>query len=203
MPDLIPKPGRLSSDEQRAQATAMMVKRLFGDSLATIADAYGVTRRTVERRLAAARLDGVPDAARQVFIDEMLPQSMAVLQEALRGDDMKLAVQVAIKVVDGLKVMEAAGAPGAGAVEESLEVWRATRTVRVPLDNAQATGDPLVIDALPAGEAEVDTAGDPGAAPPVPVRAADPHQPPSPTEPAPAAAVGAPGSEAGEVVHVA
>lgn len=148
-----PKPSKatphLHPAEQRAQASLMMMQRLCNNTTTSqIGDEFGVTPRTVTRRLALARADGVPDAARQIFIDEMLPESMVVLQEALRGDDAKLAVQVALKVVDGLKAMELPAAASAVA-DESLEIWREriklTRSTAVPSSPA---GD----GASPAGE---------------------------------------------------
>lgn len=149
-----PSPARLNSDERRAQATAMMVRRIFGEgSTADLADRFNVSERTVDRRLAKARQLGVPEEARRVFVEEMLPQSMAVMQEALRGDDMKLAVTVALKVVDGLRALELPPDPAAARpiVEESLELWRSRVTRRYDPGAARdAEVDPTAITPLTA-----------------------------------------------------
>lgn len=129
-----------------------MVKRLMGEgTIAELSEDFNLDRSTVKRRLEQARTDGVPDIAREVFINEMLPESMVVLQEALRGDDMKLAVQVALKIVDGLKAMEhpATANPQVHTdsnqvIEESLELWKAKITRKVPNESP-----------LPAIEAQV------------------------------------------------
>lgn len=144
---------KLSAVEKRAQATLMMMERLFGGpsgTLKALGEKYHMDPRTVQRRLALARQDGVPDEAREVFIREMLPQSMAVLQEALTGTDLRLAVTVALKIVDGLKAMDApAAAAVATGMEETLESWKAELTVR---RTRAATDDPH-----PGGRAEAGT----------------------------------------------
>lgn len=164
------KSPRLNEDEQRAQATLMMTRRLFGDgTVARLSEEFGVAPATVNRRLDIARRDGIPDEVRRCFIEEMLPTSMVVLQDALRGDDLKLAVQVALKIVDGLKALDTPRDDVAATVEETFEVWRAKHTVSRPLA-APASASTNVIDT---SAVETDATGD--AAPgsperPLPVR---------------------------------
>lgn len=134
----------LRPSERRAQATLMMVKRIFGGmTVKDIGEEFSVSSATAGRRLAQARQDGVPEAARELFIEQMLPTSMAVLKEALEGEDMKLAVQVALKVVDGLNVMDAPKAEPTH-TEETLVEFRArisksTYPADAPAIDVQAT----------------------------------------------------------------
>lgn len=119
--------------EQRQQAVGAMMRRIFnGTKSEELGEELGVSRATVDRRLVGAREDGVPQIAREIFISEFLPYSMTVLKEALQGDDLKLAVQVALKVVAGLQIMEdpakLEAATIASGEPESLEVWRAKFT---------------------------------------------------------------------------
>lgn len=140
-----PSRQKLNGSDARAQATLMMMRRLLGDgNLQDLSQDFGLAQRTVSDRLSKARLDGVPDAAREVFIRELLPASMAVLKEAVDGDDIRLAVQVALKIVDGLKVME----PPSGASPDDgteFEVWRE----RIHLKRGGQTGPET--GPLPAG----------------------------------------------------
>lgn len=134
---------RINKSEARAQAALMMVERLKGNgSVKRLAEHFGVAPRTVNNRLALARQDGVPDQAREIFIDSLLPESMAVLQEALQGEDLKLAVQVASKIVDGLKILEGpkedSPATVAGATE-TLELFRARLTRKKTEENESAS----------------------------------------------------------------
>lgn len=133
LPDLTPTDPRrkaprtrLRNDEKAAQASLIMMRRLAGDaSLAQLGEEFNLDPRTIQRRLALAKTDGVLDRARSVFVSDMLPQAMVVLQEALAGDDLKLAVDVAKSIVSGLKAME--GIPSATithTVEESFEHFR-------------------------------------------------------------------------------
>lgn len=136
--------GHLERRDQLAQASAMMMERLFsGASLQTLQDKFGVSEGTVKRRLEMARQDGVPDEARRVFIQEMLPTAMAVVQEALLSEDEKIRTQAAWKVIDGLRAMElighADGPPAQG--EESLEFWRARFTRPAPLAPSNPASD--------------------------------------------------------------
>lgn len=114
--------------DARLQGINLMMKRLFaGKSNAELMDETGLTPAQLANRMAHARADGVAEVARGLFINEFLPEAMVVLQEALRGEDLKLATQVALKVVAGLEIMEDPkkhlAAPTG--VVESLEVWRA------------------------------------------------------------------------------
>ena len=168
---------RLTAVERRAQASAMMMRRLFGGREASIeglAKEFDLNKATVTKRLALARNDGVPDEAREVFIREMLPASMAVIQEVLTGDDRKLAFAAAKMVIEGLEAMRAeptgagSGDPG---VQESFELWRAKFTrhrVDQPSAPAEtpADGSGDVIEALPLLEGasvgpDAETAQDP------------------------------------------
>lgn len=154
---------RLTPVEMRAQASAMMMRRLFGGHDATIeglAKEFDLNKATVTKRLALARADGVPDQAREVFIQEMLPASMAVVQEVLAGDDRKLAFAAAKMVIEGLEAMRAESS-GTGSsergFEESFELWRAKFTRhRVDQPSAPAStpadGGSDVIEALPLPE---------------------------------------------------
>lgn len=106
----------------------LMMRRLSGDaSLAKLGEEFNLDPRTVQRRLSLARDLGVLAEARKVFVSEMLPQSMAVLQEALDGDDLRLATMVALKVVEGLRAIEggtATPSSAAAGVEETFERFR-------------------------------------------------------------------------------
>lgn len=123
---------RPSPEQVRDQQVTIMMRRLFsgGEKYTNkkAAKDLKVSERTIEDRAKGARADGVPEVARKIFISEFLPVSMARLKEALLGDDLKLAVQVALKMVDGLKVMEdpATFQPASleNAEPESLEAWR-------------------------------------------------------------------------------
>lgn len=110
----------------------LMVQRLTADKpVSELASDLGCSERTVRRRLAQARVEGVTEAIRDVFAQDMLPRSLAVLQEALDGDDIKLAVMVAMKVIDGLKVFAAPTAAdtplGKG---DTFEAFRERLTIR-------------------------------------------------------------------------
>lgn len=130
--------GRLGKTDARAQAAAMLVKRLFDADRPTIAELgeeFGLSERTASARLQIARQDGVPDEVRVIAIREMLPASLAVIQEVLQGDDLKLAAQTAWKVIDSLKAIELPERERQpGEVEETLEAWRMkiTRTSDAP-----------------------------------------------------------------------
>lgn len=130
-----PKPRRAAQtdpDARRLAATAVMVRRLNGESVQDIADSLGVHRSTVHERIKEARRDGVPSAARAIFISDMLPSAMAVIEEALAGTDMKLALSAAKMVIDGLDAIKPpAGASGAG--EETFELFRERFVVRRPI----------------------------------------------------------------------
>jgi len=128
---------RLTKLEQRAQAQHMMMRRLFGGKDASVkglAEEFDLVPATISKRLALARTDGVPDEARQIFIQEMLPAAMAVVQEVMAGEDRKLAFAAAKMVIEGL---DAIGQPQVGVsdgktvVEESFEAWRTRVTRRV------------------------------------------------------------------------
>lgn len=130
-----PKPRRAAQtdpDARRLAATQVMVRRLKGESVQDIADSLGVHRSTVHERIKEARRDGVPSAARAIFISDMLPSAMAVIEEALAGTDMKLALSAAKMVIDGLDAIKPpAGASGAG--EETFELFRERFVVRRPI----------------------------------------------------------------------
>lgn len=126
----------LNKDDKRAQAAMMMVQRLGqSKTIEELSKEYNVSKRTVDRRLARARVDGVPDEARRLIINDFLPLSLAVCKEALNGDDMKIAVQVALKIIDGLDVMkdpdkaDAESVHAKNVIEDSFEVYRA-RVIR-------------------------------------------------------------------------
>lgn len=145
---------KLTKAEQLAQATAMMHRRLFDPaaSIGKLADDFGLDRATVTRRLALARTDGVPDEARQIFIREMLPASMAVLQEVLAGDDKKLAFQAAKLIIEGLKAIELPEADKPAAQEEeTLELFRerikVVRSGRTPTPSEERIIDALALPA--------------------------------------------------------
>lgn len=110
----------------RMDGINMMLARLYqGTSTKELAAKAGMSGDAVNDRLNIAKSIGVPEVAREIFIKEFLPASMAVLQEALVGEDLKLAVQVALKVVAGLEVMENPDKQSSPVGEpESLEAWR-------------------------------------------------------------------------------
>lgn len=148
---------KLSKSEQLAQATAMYQRRLFDPnaSINNLAEEFGLCKETVTARLALARKDGVPDQAREVFIQEMLPAAMAVLMEALRDGDRK----VAVKVIELLKAAELPedAKPALDTDADSLEVWRERiKIVRKPNEqtantsrDVQAAGDSIEGTLLP------------------------------------------------------
>lgn len=121
-----PKP-KLNREEQHAQAQLMVVKRIFGEdntSVAGLSKEFDVSEATVQKRLTLARQTKIPDQVREYFIKEMLPASMAVVQEALAGDDLKLALQAAKMVIEGLEAMKAPQQQMEVTSDDSLEVWR-------------------------------------------------------------------------------
>lgn len=149
---------KLTREEQLAQATAMMHRRLFDPnaSIQNLADEFGLCKETVTSRLQQARKDGVPAQAREIFIQEMLPLSMAVLLEVLRGEDKKLAAQVALKVTDGLKAMELNPDQPAAEEGDTLEIFRErikvvrqTQPSSVQADGQEARGDTIEVSAIP------------------------------------------------------
>lgn len=161
---------RLAHVDQVAQAALLYQHRLFGDkTIATLSDEFGIPERTVRRRLALAREDGIPEEVREIFIQEMLPSAMAVVQQAMRSDDEKLRLSAAKMVIEGLDAMKLPTPPDgmrpgqAGSDDESMEVWR--ERIKIVKRSASA----CVIDALPAADAPVDEAADPAAPPPVPI----------------------------------
>ena len=105
---------RASRSEQRLEATALMLQRLTaGKTIKDLAESAGISERTVRRRLqSASEGDAILDTMRAVLIQDMLPRALVVLQEALESPDLKIAVPVAIKIVDsfGLKAISAAPA---------------------------------------------------------------------------------------------
>lgn len=136
---LAPPKGRRSAqtdpDARRLAATQVMVRRLNGESVQDIADSLGVHRSTVHERIKEARRDGVPSVARAIFISDMLPSAMAVIEEALAGTDMKLALSAAKMVIDGLDAIKPPpGSTGAG--EETFELFRERFIVRRPIAGA-------------------------------------------------------------------
>ena len=131
---------KLRGDDRRAQAAAFMARRLMGESNAAIARDSGLSMATVSTRLELARQDGVPGEARRILIDEMLPQALVVMQEALRSDDLKLAVTVAMKLVDGLKVMDDPARLQNSGISETLESFRLNLTRRTIASGEAASG---------------------------------------------------------------
>lgn len=155
---------RLTKPEQRLQAVALLQRRMFDPSRPTIAQLakeLGLNRHTVADRLKLAREDGVPDEARLIVIRDMLPAAMAVVQEALTSTDMKVAMQAAKLVLDGLEAIQVpkldSPERALGAFkEETLEVWRERiRVVRKPTDPAAApitpTDEAIDAEVRPAG----------------------------------------------------
>lgn len=155
---------RLTKSEQLAQATAIMHRRLF-DPKATmdqLSEEFGLCKETVRSRLALARDDGVPAQAREIFINDMLPLAMVVLQEALLGEDKKLAVTVALKINEGLKAMElpkddkpADGAGDGDSFEifrERIKVVRAAQSPTLSGDGPEGDRGTIEILAIPASQ---------------------------------------------------
>lgn len=140
----------------RMDGINMMLARLYqGTSTKELAEKAGMSGDAINDRLNVAKSIGVPEVAREIFIKEFLPASMAVLQEALVGEDLKLAVQVALKVVAGLEVMEDPVKKDHSQMEpESLEAWRVKFTKKVaPIEG-------VVVKQLPRASDEFD--GDDG-----------------------------------------
>lgn len=135
---------KLTKADQHAQASAMMLRRLFDRaSVQELAQEFGLEQATITRRLALARTDGVPDEARQIFIREMLPSAMAVVQEVMAGEDRKLAFQAAKLVLDGLEAMKTApaahGALGGPGDDDVYEIWREKVKITKRTDSAAVT----------------------------------------------------------------
>jgi hypothetical protein len=133
----------------RLKTIDLMMKRLYGGVPSKqLAAEAGIGVSSVDARLAKAREMGVPEIARDIFLKEFLPASMAVLQEALYGKDLKLATQVALKVVAGLEVMEdPAKAEIKQAEPESLEIWRA-KFVKKPAVEVKAISSRRIDESL-------------------------------------------------------
>lgn len=121
---------KADKNDMRMEGINMMLKRLYNNTpIKQLAAEADMGESAVRDRLTIAKEIGVPEVAREIFIKEFLPASMAVLQEALVGEDLKLAVQVALKVVAGLEVMDDPKKSEIKQMEpESLEVWRAKFT---------------------------------------------------------------------------
>lgn len=124
------KPKIRGVELQLAQATAMMSRRLFDHkTVEEIAEEFGVERSTVHRRLKLAKKVGVPEEARNIFINDFLPAAMAVVQEGLKSDNEKIRTGLAWKLIDGLKALDPpedetlARKMGAGDGDD-FEVWR-------------------------------------------------------------------------------
>lgn len=124
---------KTAKTDARLQGINLMMKRLFaGKTNQQLQDETGLTPAQLANRMAHARKDGVEQIARDMFITEFLPEAMVVLQEALRGENLKLATQVALKVVAGLEIMEDPIKKEQSAMEpESLEAWRVKFTKKV------------------------------------------------------------------------
>lgn len=145
-----PAAKRASTAERRVESASLMLQRLTaGSTMSDLSKTTGLSERTVRRRIAAAR-DGndLLEGIRTVLVQDMLPRSLAVMQEALDGDDMKLAVTVAMKIVDTLGMRAighpvAEGPPNAGRTEDSLELWRERLTLTRRVD------EPAAVEALP------------------------------------------------------
>lgn len=122
-------------DAIRLQGIDLMMQRLYGGKTNKEMEAEtGLSQPVVSNRLKAAKELGVPEVAREIFIKEFLPASMAVLQEALHSSNLKIATQVALQVVKGLEIMEdPAAKPEAFGEPESLEVWRAKFVKKAPV----------------------------------------------------------------------
>lgn len=149
-------------------------RRLFGAGISELAEEFGVSVDTVERRLRMAKDAGVPAHAREIVIRDMLPLAFAVAMDTMRQtDDRKLAFAAAKMVFEGLKVMDSPAGSGEGGNgdTDSYEVWRERiRVVRTerPGDSVQPAGGASVIDASPV------PAGDSGETPPGSVPAPEP-----------------------------
>lgn len=144
--------------EARLKTIDLMMQRLYGKPLTVkeLAAKNNLSPETVEDKLIKARKLGIPEIAREIFIREFLPASMAVLQEALHGSNLKLATTVALKVVAGLDIMEdPAKAEAAAAMEpESLEAWRVRFTKKAP------TVEGMVVRQLPPASDDIENIGD-------------------------------------------
>ena len=121
--------GSFNQSERRIQSVAIMVKRLFeGKSIEAVAGELGLSTTQVMKRIKQAREDGVPETVRDYTINEMLPESMVVLKEALQGPDLKLATSVALEITKRLKAMDSPEAVAQLDADETLELWRAKIT---------------------------------------------------------------------------
>lgn len=136
-------------NEMRMQGIDMMMRRLYGNKTTKqLAAEAGLDTSNVDRRLEIAKELGVPEIARDIFLKEFLPASMAVLQEALHGEDLKLAATVAMKVVAGLEIMKDPTKQAPMQVEpESLEIWRA-KFVKKPIMEVKAISTRRIDESL-------------------------------------------------------
>lgn len=187
---------RLCKADRVAQATEIMMRRLAGEATPDLAADFGLSERTIDRRLAEAREDtSIIKHVQGVFTRELLPKSLVVLLNALDSPDEQLAVKVAMKVFDNLKLLtnNLEDIPSAHE-EETLDVFRAKLTRRPARKTADAADsistDAVVIDVsavdAPPVEASHSTeppAAGPSAPPSVPLSAAD--TPAEPASPAP------------------
>ncbi len=119
---------RLNREEQLTQSQLMVMQRVFGEENTTtkeLAEQYNLAPKTVSGRMALAKQSKVPEKVREYFITELLPKSMAVVSEALACDDLKLALQAAKMVIEGLEAMKDPNEQTIQVSEDdSLEIWR-------------------------------------------------------------------------------
>lgn len=111
-------------DLMRAQSAVILAERLKGKTLDTLSKEFNLGHRTVRRRIATGSKDQILEMARMVIIEELLPKSIAALQQALEGTDVRLATQVALKLVNDLEILQAPTTMQQ-TEEETFESWRA------------------------------------------------------------------------------
>ena len=128
----------LTEDLQEIQAALMLERRVQGMNLNAIAKEFGVSRQTVERRMALARRKGILSKAVDRVIDGLLTQSLDAYKELLTDPDVppKVKREAAADIAFGTGVLSKnnkaqldpadTNKPGARG-EMTLRAWREKR----------------------------------------------------------------------------
>lgn len=163
----------LDKEHREARSALIMAAKLANKRTEEIMAEFNLSRATVYRALSDARKMGLLTQARDWMTLNVVPLSLAAIEEALLSGELALKVDTAFRVLDGL------GVTGKHAIlevreggETSFEEFRAEVTRRVSVRRpaasgqtaADAQGDSAVVDTLPlaveAGTADDGARGD-------------------------------------------